>query len=424
MYKNLFICSLLSCLVFAQANAKESQAKVDDSKLLGEFLKEKCQDVPFLEDLSLSGKLNLAFVTSNQYLSKEVDIPSFSLDGDVYIDYKKVVDGVGFGFKIGTKARSGMIKGGSAIVDSSYVFTGTDKLGEFRFGYSKSAGSAFSISHADVLTGYNLVDSGNASSFYAQTSGSILGTGFDKDDAKALKFVWLSPTFKGWSVGFSYAPNSRDGHLFKEKRNKIEKDYDPSQNFADYQSYIKDSFTGGISYEYGDPNAFNMKIALAGWTAKGRTDAVTKLRDVKGYNIGAIFGYAKYKLALGFTDNMNSMIPRDLIDPSAQEFGMCPGANNGKLYNIGIGYFGDKWEMSAGHFHAVKKWSSNERSNTNITTVAVQYNVDKMLSTYVEYNNIRTKTCDRIMKSEEHSDGSAYGNNRANLFIVGAKINI
>ena len=417
MYKNLFIFSLLSCLVFAQANA-------EDTKLLGEFTREQCQDVPLLEDLIVSGELKLAFVTSNQYLSNEVDVSSVSLDGDVNIDYKKVVDGIGFGFRIGTKARSGMIKGGSAIIDSSYVFADTDNLGQIRFGYSKSAGSMFSVSYADVLTGYNLVDSGNASAFYAQTSGSIIGTGFDKDDSKALKVVWLSPTIKGWSIGFSYAPNSRDGHLFKEKRNKIEKDYSPAQNFADYQSYIKDSFTGGISYEYGDPNAFNMKIALAGWTAKGRTDAVTKLRDVKGYNIGAILGYAKYKFALGFTDNMDSMIPKDLVDPAAQKFGMCPGANDGKLYNIGVGYFGEKWEMSAGHFHAVKKWSGNERSNSNITTVAVQYNVDKMFSTYVEYNNIRTKTCDRIRKSEEHSDGQSYGNNRANLFIVGAKIKL
>lgn len=417
MYKNLFIFSLLPCLCFAQASA-------DDAKLLGEFIKEKSQDVPLLEDLSVSGQLNLAFVTSNQHLSNDVDIPSVSLDGDVYIDYKKVVDGIGFGFQIGTKARSGMIKGGSAIVDTSYLFAETDKLGQLRFGYSKSAGNLFSVSYADVLTGYNFVDSGNASAFFTQTSGSILGTGFDKDDGKALKVVWLSPTIKGWTVGLSYAPNSRDGHLFKEKRNKIEKDYDPTQNFADYQSYIKDSFTGGISYEYGDPDAFNMKIAVAGWTAKGKTDSVTKIRNVKGYNVGAIFGYAKYKFALGYTDNQDSMIPKTLIDPASQEFGMCPGANNGKLYNVGVGYFGDKWEMSAGYFHAVKKWSRTERSNTNIATVAIQYNVDKMLSTYVEYNNIRTRTCDRIMKSEKHSDGVAYGNNRANLFIVGAKINI
>ena len=78
----------------------------------------------------------------------------------------KVVDGTGFGFRIGTKARSGMIKGGSAIVDSSYVFADTDKLGQFRFGYSKSAGSMFSVSYANALTGYNLVDSGNASAFF------------------------------------------------------------------------------------------------------------------------------------------------------------------------------------------------------------------------------------------------------------------
>ena len=424
MCKKFLIFSLLPCVCFAQAN-------VDDSKRLGEFLKEKSQGVTLLEDLTISGDLKLAFITSNQYLSQKVDIPSFSLDGNVYIDYKKVVDGIGFGFKIGNKARSGMMKGGSAIVDTSYLFAETDKLGEFRFGYSKSAGNIFSISYADVMTGYNLVDSGFTPVFFAQSSGSILGTGFDKDDGKSLKFTWLSPTIKGWSFGLSYAPNSRDAHLFKEKLNKSERDYSIAQNFADETSYIKDSFTAGISYEYGNPDAFNMKVSVAGWLAQGRSDA-SDPRNVQGYNVGTIFGYGKYKLALGYTDNINSMIPKvlsnDVRDDAGNIVGMGPGADNGKVCNIGIGYFGDKWEMSAGYFHAVKKWSHDDRVTSNIATVAVQYNMDKVVSAFVEYNNIRARTCDRIYNSENDTkhggDGFAFESNRANLFIIGAKINI
>ncbi len=425
MYKKFLIFSLLPCVCFAQAG-------VEDSKLLGEFIKDKTQGVSLLEDLSIHGNLNLAFVTSNQSLAPRVDdISSFSLDGNVYIDYKKVVDGIGLGFQIGTKARSGVMKGGSAIVDTSYLFADTDKLGQFRFGYSKSAGSIFTVSYADVMTGYNLVDSGFVPIFFAQTSGTILGTGFDKDDAKALKFVWLSPTVKGWSLAFSYAPNSRDGHLFKEKRNKSERDYSVGQNFADQSSYIKDSFTAGISYEYGDPDAFNLKVSVAGWLAQGKSD-ISSPRKVQGYNVGAIFGYGKYKLGMGYTDNINSMLPRELSDDVRDDnghvVGMGPGANNGKVYNIGIGYFGDKWEMSAGYFHAVKKWSHNDKATSKIATVAVQYNIDKMVSAYVEYNNIRANSSDRIRYSEldtKHGgDGSGFGNNRANLFIIGAKVRI
>jgi len=428
MYKKLLVFSLLPCICFAKAD-------VGDSKLLGEFLKEKSQGVPLLEDLSIRGDLTLAFVASNQYLSEKVDVSSFSLDGNVYIDYKKVIDGVGFGFEIGTKARSGMIKGGAAIVDTSYLFADSDKLGQFRIGYSKSAGSIFSVSYADVMTGYNLVDSGFTPIFFAQPSGSILGTGFDKDDGKSLKFVWLSPTISGWSMGLSYAPSSRDAHLFKAKFNKYERDYSIAQNFADKTSYIRDSFTAGISYEYGDPEAFNMKVAVAGWLAQGRSSS-TRIRNVRGYNVGTIFGYGKYKLALGYTDNINSMIPQTLTNNFtwndargiSHVVGMGPGANNGKVCNIGIGYFGDKWELSAGYFHAVKKWSNDDRVNSNIATVAVQYNVDKVVSAFVEYNNIRARTCDRVYYSEldkrDGGDGFAFESNRANLFIVGAKIKI
>ena len=424
MYKKFLVFSLLPCVCFAQAD-------VEDSKLLGEFLKEKSQGVPLLEDLSISGDLKLAFVALNQHLSKDRDASSFSLDGNIKIDYKKVVDGIGFGFQIGTKTRSGMLKKGAAIVDTSYLFADSDKFGQFRFGYSKSAGSIFSVSYADVLTGYNLVDSGFTPIFFAQSSGSILGTGFDKDDGKSLKFVWLSPTIKGWSVGLSYAPDSRDAHLFKEKRNKYESEYSIAQNFADKTSYVKDSFTAGISYEYGDPEAFNMKVSVAGWLAQGKSSSSSP-RKVQGYNVGTIFGYGKYKLALGYTDNINSMIPKvlsnDIRDDNGNIVGMGPGADNGKVYNIGIGYFGDKWEMSAGYFHAVKKWSSDDKVTSNIATVAVQYNIDKTVSAFIEYNNIRTRTRDRIINSEKDEkhggDGLAFESNRANMFIVGAKINI
>ncbi len=429
MYKNLLVFSLIPCLCFAQVNA--DSAAGDDSKLLGEFIKEKTEDVPLLNDLSISGELQFGFVASNQYLKdKKDDIPSAFLDGDININYKTVVDGIGWGFKIGTKAKSGLIKSGSAIVDTSYLFANTDKLGEFRFGYSKSAGSIFSISYADAMTGYNIVDSGNLATFFAQTSGTIIGTGFDKDDGKALKLVWLSPTIKGWSLGLSYAPNSRDGHLFKEKRNKVEKDFSKTQNFADESGYTKDSFSAGISYEYGDPNAFNLKLSVGGWLAQGRADA-SDPKNVKGYNLGAILGYGKYKLALSFTDNRDSMLPKVLTnsnkDKAGHVIGMGPGANNGKVYTAGLGYFGEKWEMSAGYFHAVKKWSDTERAQTNVATVAVQYNVDKVWSAFVEYNNVRTKTCDRIYYSElsdENPDGVAYGNNRANLIVAGIKVNI
>ena len=451
MSKKLLVFSLLPCLCFAQAGAKDVNA--EDTKLFGDFVKDQTDNVSLLEGLTVNGELKFGFVTSNQYLSKNVDNPTAFLDGDVNLNYKKVIDGIGWGFKIKANARSGLVKQGSAIVDTSYLFADTDKLGEFRIGYSKSAGSIFSVSYADVLTGYNLIDSGNAACFFAQTSGTILGTGFDKDDGKCLKFVWISPTLKGWTLGFSYAPNSRDGHLFKERRNKTEKDYSVLQNFADESAYIEDSFTAGISYEYGDAEAFNAKIAVAGWLAQGRSDNNSNLRNVQGYNVGAILGYGKYKLALGYTDNINSMLPKVLYDNDSWDgringelvakgtpdskghyiVGMGGEANAGKIYNVGVGYFGDKWEMSAGYFQAEKKWSPDDKATSKIATVAVQYNIDKMVSAFVEYNNIRTECAGRIYYSEIYSETNngteanpfkANKNNRANLFIVGAKINL
>ncbi len=421
MYKKLLVFSLLPLCCFAD------NAENQESKLLHEWFEEKLEQNGHHTNWSFSGNLNGSAIAINQSLSQD-DNCFATLEGEAFINYDGKYDGLGYGIEICNKIRSGIIKGGNAIVDSSYLYIESDKYGKFKFGYTNTAADEFSLSYAAILTGYAGPDSGNLDTFYAQTSGSIIATGFERDDGNALKIVWLSPTVNGWSMGLSYTPNSRDGHLFKEEKNKIQGEYNPDQNYADESSYSKHNFTGGISYEYGAEDDFNFKISLAGWYGRGHSDGyVKKVRNVTGYNIGAILGYKNYKLALGYTDNGKSLMPSKFIEKSESDKGFCYGADAGKIYNIGVGYTYDKLELSVGYFHAVRKFSSNERSNSNIATIAAQYNFDKTFSAYIEYDNIRTRTCKRSIDTEGDprigGDGEAFGNNRANMFVIGTKIN-
>ncbi|MBE6447082.1 MAG: hypothetical protein E7015_01165 [Alphaproteobacteria bacterium] len=425
--KLALLFSLLPMMCYSAEGSEaigENAVASGDDKLFHEIVDEFARSHNVCTRWTFDGSITNAMVMTNQ--SHDADGNCFpSLEGDVYIKYDNQYNGLGYGLEIGNKIRNGLLKGGAAIVDTSYVYVESDKYGKFKFGYTNSAADTFSLSYASVLTGYAGPDSGNLSNFYAQTSGSIIATGFERDDNKSLKVVWLSPTINGWSMGLSYSPSSRDAHLFKEDRNKIGKDYSPAQNFADQTSYSRHNFTGGIAYEYGTPDAFNAKIAVAGWYAQGESDFV-KVRKVCGYNVGAILGYKEYKLAMGYTDNGKSLLPSNFSDTSVKT-GYCHGADAGKVYNIGLGYTKDKWELSVGYFHAVKKFASNERTNSNVATVATQYNFNKTLSAFVEYNNIRTRACARAIATENDSaaggDGSAVENNRANMLIVGTKIN-
>lgn len=415
------------CLAFAAVNADDLSAvsaNAEEDQLLNEFVKDKLAEIGINTNLRFYGDINTTFASTHQTLDREN--PTAVIEGNVYIAYDNRYGDLGYGLNIGNKIKSGELKQGAAIVDTSYLYLQSDKYGKVKFGYTNSAGDEFSLTYAAVLTGYKGPDSGNLSAFSTQTSGTIIGTGFDRDDSKALKVVWLSPKISGWTFGLSYSPNSRDGHLFMEKRNKLAKDYHPSQNFADQSSYSKHNVSGGIAYEHGCDKGFYGKVAVAGWWAKGEADH-TKVKNVAGYNVGALLGYKNYKLAFGFTDNGTSMLPEKLEGVENPKVGFLAGADAGKIYNIGIGCTLGKAELSAGFFHAVRKFSHNERTNTNITTLAAQYNFNKTLSTYIEYNHVRARTCERSFNTELDpaygGDGIAFPNNDANIFMIGAKVN-
>lgn len=439
--KRLLFALVIPCLGFA-ANEINSSSDAEDTdttsaadeegqRLLDRYIGSTLRKFGVTTNWSISGDLETSVVSTTQKLKDAIeDNPIFAVYGEVCLRYRNAdaLENVIFTLESCNKVKTGNIKGGAAINDTAFAAI-EGKYGKIKGGYTNSAGDEFSISYSEALTGFAGANNNfGFSTYYAQTSGCAIATGFERDDNKALKIAYISPVLAGWSFGVSYSPNSRDAHLFKEDRNKTPKDISPAQNFADDTAYSRHNISGGIAYEYGAPDAFNLKVAVAGWYGQGKSD-ITEVHNVKGYNVGAVLGYQNYKLALGFTDNGKSLLGKKVVDENHYD-GYRSGANCGKLYNAAIAYIGEKWEIALGYFHATRKFSDNEKTRTRITTASVQYNCTDVISVYFEWDNLNTKTCDRSMKTESMAEegilGSSkvFGNNHANMWIGGLKMRI
>ncbi|MDR1982427.1 MAG: porin [Holosporaceae bacterium] len=398
-----------------------------------------------LEKLGVEAKLTLGIVQhfTTLFISQDENGGKgdavASLQGDVNFRYLDRCDGYGYGFEIGAITNSGIIKQGNPIVKTSFVFLESDKIGTVKAGYANTAADSFCICGDKFLVGYGGAGSGNLGVFYNRSAGSRVDTGFFADDSRAAKIVWLSPIISGLSAGLSFTPDSRNAGLFKTNRN----DYCSLHEKTDFSgmclSYSKNVITGGMAYEFGDPDDLNIKISVAAWRGKGKSgaDDNIEVHNIGAYNVGATICHKNFKASCGYTNNGKSLLVKkyatndgavfdesidyQLADPGV---GLISGANAGKIYSLGIAYSFDKLEVSAGYFKSIVKFSANEKAKADIISVAAEYKFNGNLSAYVEYDNIATNTCDRARIYEKACHMSTTGRNRANVFMIGSKISL
>ncbi|MDR2067675.1 MAG: porin [Holosporaceae bacterium] len=440
MVKKMWFC--LSMIIVGSLEAADYECKneFNDDELLNETITKRLREAGIDANLCFCGSLDFSAMFINQTEKKDKDGAVASLQGDINLKYLQKYDGYGFGCEIGAKTRSGVVKSGQAVLDSSFLFMESDQIGSVKLGYTNTAADKFSICGDKVLVGYQGAGSGNLHCFYNASSGSIVGAGFVFDDDKAAKISWLSPIISGFSVGLSFTPDSRDANLFKTEHDEEIHDLCGKENFANSSAYSKNIITGGIAYEWGAPDGLNAKFSVGGWFGKGkpgcRNSGSIAVRNVHAYNVGALLGYKDFKVSLGYTDNGKSLLSTKYagqettaFDPhrayviSDPDVGIKEDADSGKIYSIGAAYAFDKLIVSAGYFRSEVKFSGNEKAKADIITLATQYEFSKVLSLYLEYDNINTSTCDRAMAYAVACEQSVVGKNRANAVILGIKFN-
>lgn len=426
-------CSAFCCYAFF--------AVCEDEVLLSQKFDKFLKDSGIETDLSFDGNGNAAVVFISQNKSPAFENESFSYDGDINFHYCKRASSFGYGVECGIKTRSGIIKSGSAIVDSLYVYIESDRLGKINIGYAGTAADTFTIGGNSVFVAYGGPGSGNLSSFYDQSAGTIVSTGCHIDDGKAAKIAWFSPTVKGFSLAMSYTLDSKRAAPFKMKQcsENCNADSNICWDYVHSSGFSRRIFTIAGKYEYGSEEDFNAAFSAGGWFGKGEAGTIAGgVHDVRAYQIGTILGYKKFKAAFGFIDCGRSIVDKhraigesyvfdknanyDVHDPRV---GLKHGADAGKIYTWGMSYkVNDRLTLSTGYFRSVVNFSdkSSDKASANIFTAGAEYKVNNALSLYAEYNNIITKTCDRAQTYMKACEQGCTGTNRANMLVIGSKI--
>ncbi|MDR1375559.1 MAG: porin [Holosporaceae bacterium] len=437
----VFLALLLSMKICEATDAGEANIK-DEGKLLNEMVNDKLKEEGIDCPLSFRGTLNFSTLFVSQDVKNNNDSCLFALEGDIFLKNLNECDQYNLGFEIGVKASSGIMKQGSPIVRTAYVFAESPKIGILKVGFTPTMADSMTINGGSVLVGYGGAASQNLSLFYNESAGSFVDQCFPFDDGKAAKIAYLSSSLAGFTLGVSFTPDSRSANPFKTMHPKP-RNPEISEEKANFPgmrtAYSKNIVTGGVAYEFGDSEAFNGKIALCGWAGKGKTSVTgMEVDKIRAYNVGAVLGYKSLKLALGYSDNCKSLRSKRYATADISNFdedrdyhftdsevGLKPGADAGKTYSAGVSYaINDRLTASAGYFRSEVKFSSNEKSTADVFSLAVEYVLHRSASLYAEYDKIKSNSCARAQAYGKACGISSTGKNQGNMFIIGAKINI
>ncbi|MDR2681806.1 MAG: porin [Holosporaceae bacterium] len=435
IYKNIVLLSLLATGGVLAETVEELDEDTSLNEIVRQRMSESGTDMPF----SFCGDLNLTALFIKQDENEGFDGSSVSLQGNIGLVYVGKGNGFGYGAEIGVKTDSGLIKQGAPIVKTAFIFVEADKIGVIRLGYTNTAADLFCICGDKCLVGYGGAGSGNLGIFYNKSAGSTVDTGFTYDDSRAAKIAWLSPTVSGFSMGLSFTPDSRDANLFRTKHCQMKSAHEKSCFSEMCAAYAKNIITGGIAYEWGAPDDFNAKISASGWFGRGKSgiNDTLEVHNVRAYNVGAIIGCKDLKISLGYTDAGKSLLPKKYATADIAPFdasrdyslddadvGLRPGANAGQIYSIGAAYTYKKLVVSVGYFKSIVKFSDSEEATADVISLAFEYTFDKSIGVYTEYDHISSNSCDRARAYGKACDLSSTGKNKANVLMLGTKINI
>lgn len=405
--------------------------------LIHEIIDEQLEKIFGTSDLTTRGNINSAVLFGRE-ANKAFD-PYISVLGDAFITYKNSKHSVGYGAEIGFKIRSGGVKAGRAIVDTANIRLFHDRWGTLKLGYTESAAYLFNSHSRKLLVGYESFEcSAKGLEYFYDLPKGAISNGAPSFDNKAAKIVWLSPTYKGFSAGISYAPNNRFQNPFKVKHVKENGEVSQKRSYDSSTDFYKNVTTVAVAYEHGLPDAFNWRIAAEYWYGVSSSYLTNRnICNLNAYNVEVDIGYDKFQVAFNFTDNRKSGLAKEYVaeqsvkfdeskiyNISDQEVGICSSADAGKVYRAVFGYSFGKWKTSIGYLYSKVKVSHDEDTHHKVFTTAIEYGFNRMSSAYIEYDHMNTRLSNRSKIYNKCVYNKGYKNDHANIFVVGVKINI
>ncbi len=283
------------------------------------------------------------------------------------------------------------------------------------------------------------------SSFTMRGNDNIGDTGYN------TKIVYITPTWNNFRLGIAYTPNtSHRGEEKYDRRFGSDNDDLPGNRtympVKKYNPFGVDVTSVGLSYkrEFGSYGV-NLNGAYVHDTSyiPARKDVRgskrIRLKDVNAYQLGLILSYRTpignlLQLGSGYYDNGRSRLwKKPLTDGNGTVFNIMRHGNNGKAFNIALGYIFGAYKTALGYQHINRKLDVGRGHLDKMKTQVVSGTFDVIpvqgLKFYLEANYVRTQTSKRaltltrtLLDSEGKRNYKGVANNKGPVVILGTKI--
>lgn len=286
---------------------------------------------------------------------------------------------------------------------------------------------------------------GNMTSTYQPTSGVRFSGDILNTPKDATKINYITPRVAGFQIGVTYTPNSaHDGSakLFSHTNGgRVTQHFFSAQPFdhsqvgvgVNYKNTFQNglnaqaSFTGlfghtkfGKRYAAGDTKAYVPSTTAAGNVV---TNTTTKVRNTKGFALGAILGFQGWKIAGEYVNNGKSGEPHAL-----------KGNNAGRVYSAAIGYSWQVNSIAAGYSHTARKLGTGfSKAKADVYTLTYDHKFAPGFEGFIEGNFAKQKTDARyvnyvtsVKKSADKDSFKAtndgVGNSNTKAVIIGSRV--
>ena len=280
-------------------------------------------------------------------------------------------DDAGFNMNADATADNGLKYAAKIEIDTDAATAGIDETrirfsgdwGIMDLGDDDGAADAMAYGGENVFTAGSGFDGGSGSAFNfigARKASPNLGEG-GADTGDASKITYYTPRFSGFQLGFSYTPDTGNNLA--------------STISASDTNDLVHVVEAGVNYveKFGD---VDFRIHLVGGAGDTDDDLNNTLEDGSGFMAGLGLGWMGWKLALGYGDAGDGLLPKE----GSQD--------NGEWFSSGLQYSVDQYTFALGYFHGGANSAANLKETTNFYTGMAQYNMAPGLDVYGQLDYI------------------------------------
>ena len=337
--------------------------------------------------------------------------------GEAEVDFKangQLEDGTKYGATIVINAEKGDID-----IDKMYVQIGNDdKYGTIKCGNLKGADDSYIFSGQQLLEANYGID-GIITSQLDYATGALNPRGPIGFSNKATKIFYTTPTFAGFTIGFSYTPDTR--HVGHDSRNKGSKAFGNNKLFAKgdndkEQPYGLHNVAFGVKYDKDFGNGFKLRGAFV-FTNERTQDITTtcytgditkdskptsekiKLNNANSWMASLELTFNKFTVAVGYYRSGKSRLPKAEEYTKDNQVRIFPAfmvdkdGDAGHSWNIGAKWnINDKFAVTGVYHNASRKITKKDKTTAQVFTLAADYKINKNFTVFGEVDLLRSKS--------------------------------